>query len=47
MSKNYTFEALNDKEFEELAIDLLSKNLNTNIERFKLGKDQGIDGRFF
>lgn len=47
MSLNYTFETLNDKEFEELSIDLLSKNTGQNFERFKPGKDQGIDGRFF
>lgn len=44
---NYSFSELNDKEFEELSIDLLSKNLDRQIERFKTGQDQGIDGRFF
>ncbi len=46
MSK-YTFNNLNDKEFESLSIILLSKELNTRIERFKSGKDSGVDGRFF
>lgn len=43
----YTFETLNDKDFEVLVCDLLSAHLTTRIERFKPGKDQGIDGRFF
>lgn len=44
---DYTFETLNDKEFEVLTIDLLSKEFNTHIERFKSGRDGGVDGRFF
>ena len=44
---DYTFETLNDKEFEILTVDLLSKAFNTHIERFKSGRDGGIDGRFF
>ncbi len=36
----YNFQALNDKEFETLAIQLISKLLNRRIERFKSGKDQ-------
>lgn len=44
---NYDFSQLNDKEFENLSIDLLSKLFNERIERFKPGKDSGIDGRFF
>lgn len=44
---DYTFETLNDKEFEILTVDLLSKDFNTHIERFKSGRDGGIDGRFF
>ncbi|WP_061247639.1 restriction endonuclease [Leptospira noguchii] len=43
----YSFESINDKEFEILAIDILSKYFNIRIERFKSGKDQGVDGRFF
>lgn len=44
---DYSFETLNDKEFETLSIDLLSEHFNRPIERFKVGKDKGIDGRFF
>ena len=44
---DYTFETLNDKEFEVLTVDLLSKEFNTRIERFKSGRDGGVDGRFF
>ncbi|MCG8620159.1 MAG: restriction endonuclease, partial [Desulfobacterales bacterium] len=44
---DYDFSTLNDKEFEILASDLLSKHFNTKIDRFKPGPDQGIDGRFF
>ncbi|MDD5071078.1 MAG: restriction endonuclease [Candidatus Omnitrophica bacterium] len=44
---NYDFAQLNDKEFETLAADLLSAYLGIRIERFKPGKDKGVDGRFF
>ena len=44
---DYDFRCLNDKEFESMAIDLLSEHLSIRIERFKLGKDKGVDGRFF
>ncbi|EJC8216350.1 restriction endonuclease [Citrobacter freundii] len=44
---NYDFRALNNEEFERLATDLLSKRENLLIERFKSGKDGGIDGRFY
>lgn len=44
---NYDFTQLNDKEFEVLAIELLSACLSKRIERFKPGKDKGVDGRFF
>ena len=44
---DYTFETLNDKEFEVLTVDLLSKEFNTRIEWFKSGRDGGVDGRFF
>jgi adenylate kinase family enzyme len=43
----YDFYKLNDKEFESLSIDLLSKVEDRRIERFKPGKDFGVDGRFF
>ncbi|KAB0300799.1 restriction endonuclease [Vibrio fortis] len=44
---DYNFETLNDMEFEELANDLISKKLDVFVERFKPGKDLGVDGRFF
>ena len=43
----YSFSQLNDKEFEVLVCDLLSIELDEHIERFKSGKDNGVDGRFF
>ncbi|MCF8298686.1 MAG: restriction endonuclease [Saprospiraceae bacterium] len=44
---DYSFETLNDKEFEILIRDLLSSEFNKRIERFKSGKDGGVDGRFY
>lgn len=44
---NYDFSTLNDKEFEALTMDLLSKEFECRIERFKPGRDAGVDGRFF
>ena len=44
--KDYSFDSLNDKEFESLCVSLLSRRENIFIERFKSGRDQGIDGRF-
>lgn len=44
---DYDFKNLNDKEFEILCVDLLSKFFGVRFERFKQGKDQGVDGRFF
>ena len=44
---DYDFRNLNDKEFEVLTADLLSAHLNVKVERFKGGKDGGVDGRFF
>ena len=43
----YNFSKLNDKEFESLSIDLISILEGARIERFKQGKDSGVDGRFF
>lgn len=43
----YNFESLNDKEFEILVCDLISSEKNIRIERFKPGRDGGVDGRFF
>jgi len=44
---NYDFSQLNDKEFEILVADLLSLHFDTHIERFKSGRDGGVDGRFY
>lgn len=44
---SYNFAQLNDKEFEILVVDLLSAFLGCRIERFKPGRDGGVDGRFF
>jgi adenylate kinase family enzyme len=44
---DYDFKTLNDKEFEILCADLLSKTFDTKFERFKPGRDLGVDGRFF
>jgi adenylate kinase family enzyme len=43
----YDFSKLNDKEFEALSIDLIAKLEGRRVERFKPGKDAGVDGRFF
>jgi len=43
---NYTFSTINDKEFEQLARDLLNAKLKLNLQNFKSGKDGGIDLRF-
>ena len=44
---NYDLNRLNDKEFEILGADLLSKREGARFERFKPGRDAGVDGRFF
>lgn len=43
---DYTFSTLNDKDFEVLVRDLLSKELNLEFQHFKSGKDKGIDLRY-
>src|SRR5688572_30763107 len=43
----YDFRSLNDKEFESVAVELLSAEHGVRIERFKPGKDGGVDGRWF
>lgn len=45
--RNYDFKSLNDKDFEILACDLLSIEHGVRFERFKQGKDGGIDGRYY
>lgn len=44
---DYDFAKLNDKEFEAFSIALLSEELGMRLERFKPGKDEGVDGRYF
>ena len=44
---DYTFAALNDKEFEILCVDVLSLLHGHSFERFKPGRDGGVDGRYF
>lgn len=44
---NYDFSTLNDKEFESFGIQIVSIKTGVFIERFKAGKDKGVDGRFF
>lgn len=44
---DYDFRTLNDKEFEVLCCDLISAREAVTIERFKPGRDLGVDGRFF
>lgn len=43
----YDFSKLNDKEFEVFCTDLLSAREGVRFERFKPGRDAGVDGRFF
>ncbi|MGE4537923.1 MAG: restriction endonuclease [Desulfovibrio sp.] len=43
----YDFLNLNPLEFESLCNDLMSQEFGIQVERFKPGKDLGIDGRFF
>ncbi|RKF38672.1 hypothetical protein BCY89_26780 [Sphingobacterium siyangense] len=42
----YNLEVLNDKEFEDLAKDLLDNKLGKEFEIFKAGRDCGIDLRY-
>ncbi|MDG4721799.1 MULTISPECIES: restriction endonuclease [Thalassospira] len=44
---NYDLSFLNDKEFEALANDIIQEREGTTVERFKAGRDSGIDGRFY
>ncbi|MBK8883952.1 MAG: restriction endonuclease [Bacteroidales bacterium] len=43
----YSYSKLNDREFESLVQDIISKHLKLNLEKFKAGKDGGVDGRFW
>lgn len=44
---DYDFSRLNDKEFEVLCTDLIGASEGVRFERFKPGRDQGVDGRYF
>lgn len=44
---DYDFKTLNDKEFEVFCSDLLGITFGVRIERFKPGRDSGVDGRYF
>ena len=43
----YDFKNLDPIEFEALSNDLMSKEFRVHVERFKRGRDQGIDGMFY
>ncbi len=43
----YYLSKLNPREFESLSSDIISKTLNIYVEKFKSGKDGGVDGRFW
>ena len=42
---NYNFSTLNDKDLEELALDLLNAQLKLDLQSFKVGIDGGVDLR--
>lgn len=44
---DYDFTRLNDKEFEVLCSDLIGGINGVHFERFKPGRDGGVDGRYF
>lgn len=44
---NYDFSKLNDREFEALGASIIEKVLKKRVEKFKAGKDGGVDGRFW
>lgn len=43
---NYDFSTLNDKEFEQIARDLLNAQFDLKLQSFKAGRDKGIDLRY-
>lgn len=43
----YDFSKLNDKEFEVFCTDLIGLREGVRFERFKPGRDEGVDGRYF
>ena len=44
---DYDFSRLNDKEFEVMCSDLIGAEEGVRFERFKAGRDRGVDGRYF
>lgn len=44
---NYDFKTLNDEDFEILTTDILSAEYSERFQRFKKGRDQGIDGKYY
>jgi len=44
---DYDFSRLNDKEFEVFCADLIGADKCVRFERFRPGRDGGVDGRFF
>lgn len=44
---DYDFKSINDKEFEIVCADLLGEVEGRRFERFKAGRDSGVDGRYF
>lgn len=42
---SYDFSTLNDKDLEELALDLLNAELKLGLQSFKVGRDGGVDLR--
>ncbi|EKO3947129.1 ATP-binding protein [Vibrio fluvialis] len=42
---SYDFSTINDKEFESLVNDLVSRELSIQVDSYKPGRDQGVDGR--
>lgn len=45
--REYDLTVLNDKEFEVLVADLLTAEIGAPVERFKPGRDAGVDARWF
>lgn len=44
---DYDFTRLNDKEFEVFCTDIIGAMKGVRFERFKPGRDGGVDGRYF
>lgn len=43
----YDFSKLNDREFETLGASIVEKISKKRVEKFKAGRDGGVDGRFW